>query len=439
MATIKITQGNVLRLSIRLTESIQTVNEGVLDEEVIDFFPEGKVTVILASGAMCHKYEAEMAGNIASFEDLGLLHTGTYSLTILCHDDSGAPRRFKRRDVVEVVDVTADAGINQGIEFDVESYSLDAAVFMSMARGPRGFSAYECYLESTDDDPVMSEAEWLESLVGPQGVQGSKGETGDTGPQGPKGDTGDTGPQGPKGDTGDTGPQGPKGDTGDTGPQGPKGETGDTGPQGPKGDTGDTGPQGPKGDTGDTGPQGMKGDTGDTGPQGPKGETGDTGPQGPTGDTGDTGSQGPKGETGATGPQGPKGDTGDTGPQGPKGDTGPQGPKGDTGDTGPQGPKGDPGDTTIPIVEVNGTGAVSKTLDPNKFYKFTGALTSLTLTLTAGIGLEVYAGKFTSDSTTATTLSLPQAVTEAANNPTIEKGKTYEFNIMDNILLMVEV
>ena len=61
MATIKITQGNVLRLSIRLTESIQTVNEGVLDEEVIDFFPEGKVTVILASGAMCHKYEAEMA------------------------------------------------------------------------------------------------------------------------------------------------------------------------------------------------------------------------------------------------------------------------------------------------------------------------------------------------------------------------------------------
>ena len=53
-----------------------------------------------------------------------------------------------------------------------------------------------------------------------------KGAQGEQGPQGDKGD---------KGDTGETGPQGDKGDKGDTGEQGPQGE------QGPKGDKGDTG------------------------------------------------------------------------------------------------------------------------------------------------------------------------------------------------------
>ena len=179
---------------------------------------------------------------------------------------------------------------------------------------------------------------------------------------------GETGPQGPKGDTGATGAQGPKGDTGNTGAQGPKGETGATGPQGPKGDPFTyedfteeqlealTGPQGPKGETGPQGQQGAAFTYSDftpeqlaalTGPQGPKGDTGATGTQGPKGDTGDTGPQGPKGDTGAQGIQGDPGPTGQTGPQGPQGDpgpTGPQGPKGDTGATGPEGPQGPQGE-----------------------------------------------------------------------------------------------
>lgn len=95
--------------------------------------------------------------------------------------------------------------------------------------------------------------------------------------------------------------------------------------------------------------------------------------------------------------------------------------------------------SAVDVVTDSNTGAVTKALDPNKFYKFTGALTSLTLTLNAGTGLCVYAGKFTSDSTTATTLSLPQSVTEASGNPTIATGKTYEFSIADDVLLMVEL
>ena len=124
---------------------------------------------------------------------------------------------------------------------------------------------------------------------------------------------GEMGPQGPKGDKGDTGAQGPRGETGETGARGPKGETGDTGAQGPKGDpftyedfteeqlAALTGPQGPKGDTGPQGQQGPKGDTGDTGPQGPKGDTGAQGIQGDPGPTGQTGPQGPKGEPGKDG------------------------------------------------------------------------------------------------------------------------------------------
>ena len=54
-------------------------------------------------------------------------------------------------------------------------------------------------------------------LVGPQGPQGVKGDTGAQGPQGVKGDTGAQGPQGVKGDTGAQGPQGVKGDTGASG------------------------------------------------------------------------------------------------------------------------------------------------------------------------------------------------------------------------------
>lgn len=46
--------------------------------------------------------------------------------------------------------------------------------------GPQGKSAYQSYLDTTADNPKKSEADWLASLVGPQGV----GKEGPTGPQG---------------------------------------------------------------------------------------------------------------------------------------------------------------------------------------------------------------------------------------------------------------
>ena len=147
--------------------------------------------------------------------------------------------------------------------------------------------------------------EWLASLAGPAGPQGSgltilgtyatmenligvhpAGEAGDCYKIGTEDDyvvaywDSDrsrwetmqiTGPTGPRGDTGPEGPTGPQGDTG------PEGRPGPAGPTGPKGDKGDTGPAGPAGDTGPQGIQGYTGPTGPTGPEGPAGPKGETG------------------------------------------------------------------------------------------------------------------------------------------------------------------
>ena len=90
------------------------------------------------------------------------------------------------------------------------------------------------------------------------------------------------------------------------GPQGIQGVTGATGQQGIQGITGATSPQGIQGVTGATGPQGIQGITGATGTQGVQGVTGAMGPQGIQGVTGATGQQGIQGITGATGPTTPR-------------------------------------------------------------------------------------------------------------------------------------
>lgn len=73
------------------------------------------------------------------------------------------------------------------------------------ADGADGASAYEVAIQNGF---VGTEAQWLASLVGPQGPQGIQGEIG---PQGIQGDVGPTGPQGPQGPIGPQGEQGPQG------------------------------------------------------------------------------------------------------------------------------------------------------------------------------------------------------------------------------------
>lgn len=97
-----------------------------------------------------------------------------------------------------------------------------------MLRGPKG----EPFLYSDFTQ------EQLEALRGPQGIQGETGPQGERGPQGIQGIQGPTGPTGATGATGPQGKQGEKGETGERGPQGEQGPQGNTGPQGSSGTPG---------------------------------------------------------------------------------------------------------------------------------------------------------------------------------------------------------
>lgn len=87
-------------------------------------------------------------------------------------------------------------------------------------------SAYEIAIKNGF---IGTETQWLESLKGPAGRDGLKGDPGQTGAPGADGLPGAAGAPGPKGDKGDLGPAGetgPKGDTGPAGETGPRGADG---------------------------------------------------------------------------------------------------------------------------------------------------------------------------------------------------------------------
>lgn len=90
------------------------------------------------------------------------------------------------------------------------------------------------------------------------------------------------------------------------------------------------------------------------------------------------------------------------------------------------------------LVDVTATGDVTQALDSGKFHRF-GEVDSLTLTFTApSAGLGMWGGKFTA-SANWSALGIPATIDEAAGNDSIAGGKTYEFNVLDNIIVIKEV
>lgn len=88
------------------------------------------------------------------------------------------------------------------------------------------------------------------------------------------------------------------------------------------------------------------------------------------------------------------------------------------------------GGQNIPVID-HGTGDTTFVLTPNIFHKW-GTVTSLTITLAAPVDTTVanyYMFEFTSGST-ATTLSLPSAITWASD-VSIEANKTYQVSILN--------
>ena len=92
-----------------------------------------------------------------------------------------------------------------------------------------------------------------------------------------------------------------------------------------------------------------------------------------------------------------------------------------------------PSDTSkadkITVVQVTDTGAVSQALDAGKIYDFTGALTSLAITLNVASAPSYYHFRFDSGST-APTLTLPNTVVMPSGFQ-VEANKHYEIDILD--------
>lgn len=145
-AKIRHVYGNVLRIAVPLTKRTVEVIDGVITAVDTDFVPstDYPIAIILDKGNAQLKMLAQLRGNsIAYFEDKGTIPVGVYSITVTCKDGEGNPYRFKERAVLQVVDVTADAGINPGIEYDVEEYYLDNAVFFASGTADRGIDHIE--------------------------------------------------------------------------------------------------------------------------------------------------------------------------------------------------------------------------------------------------------------------------------------------------------
>lgn len=145
-AKIRHVYGNVLRIAVPLTMRTVEVVDGVVSVTDTDFTPstDYPISIIFDKGAAKAKYIATLRGDhIAYIEDKGTLEVGTYSITVLCKDNNGNPYRFKERAVLQVVDATADAGIEKGIEYEVKEHYLDSAVFFASGAADRGIDHIE--------------------------------------------------------------------------------------------------------------------------------------------------------------------------------------------------------------------------------------------------------------------------------------------------------
>lgn len=149
-AKIRHVYGNVLRIAVPLTKRTVEVVDGVVSVTDTDFTPstDYPISIIFDKGAAKAKYIATLRGDhIAYIEDKGTLEVGTYSITVTCKDSDGNPYRFKERAVLQVVDATADAGIEKGIEYEVKEHYLDSAVFFASGAADRGIDHIETSTE----------------------------------------------------------------------------------------------------------------------------------------------------------------------------------------------------------------------------------------------------------------------------------------------------
>lgn len=147
---IKHVQGNVLRLAIPLTLRTVEMEGGEMVYTDTDFIPSDDVPVkvVFSKGAFKMPITATMKnGNVAFVEEKGKIPVGTYDITVTCNDEDGNPYRFKQNTVLQVVDATAEADIVTPIEYEVETWYLDSAIYLAL----EGRGIEDIITESSDE------------------------------------------------------------------------------------------------------------------------------------------------------------------------------------------------------------------------------------------------------------------------------------------------
>ena len=139
---IKHVQGNVLRLAIPLTLRTVEKENGEITATDSPFIPSDAQPVMVEFSKAARRYaiSAEMQGNVAYIEEKGKMPVGVYDIAVSCFDGDGNPYRFKQATTLQIVDLTAEAGIEPSIEYNTEVHILDAAVFIAVSGGGNGGS-----------------------------------------------------------------------------------------------------------------------------------------------------------------------------------------------------------------------------------------------------------------------------------------------------------
>jgi hypothetical protein len=142
MATIKIKHvyGNPLSIAIPLDKIVHSIIDGHEVETRSEFYPNPNydVLVILKGiGLIRYEYVANVNGNVVSIKDSGEIRVGKYSVEVVAYDENEERRRYKVNSIIEIVDATIDAGIDKDIEFNIQEYILDGAVYL-YAKGDKG-------------------------------------------------------------------------------------------------------------------------------------------------------------------------------------------------------------------------------------------------------------------------------------------------------------
>lgn len=137
---IKHVYGNTLKVAIPLTMKIRELIDGHEVEREEDFYPNPSFPVIIdlkKGGCLHSKYEATVVGNVATFVDYGKIPIGLYNVEVICRDENEEQCRYKVSAVIEIVDNTIDADIEEGVEFNSETYTLEGTVYY-YAKGDKG-------------------------------------------------------------------------------------------------------------------------------------------------------------------------------------------------------------------------------------------------------------------------------------------------------------